>query len=121
MSIFTSGCEEKFPLESPHTSHLVEFFQFVEPQRVGREKDRLRYVEAKVWDTKNYSSYKEHKEKADKVFQDEIDKGYVQWAASRDELEQDVGTLQLAKIAVIVKGKQQGAPHSRHEAQWHEF
>ena len=71
---------------------------------MGREKDRLQYVEAKVWDTKNYSSCQEHKEKADKVFQNKINKGYVQWAASRDVIEQDVGTLQLAKIAVIVKG-----------------
>ena len=88
------------------TTHIPPggIFPIVEPQRVGREKDRLQYVEAKVWDTKNYSSYQEHKEKADKVFQNEIDKGYVQWAASRDVLEQDVGTLQLAKIAVVVKG-----------------
>ena len=34
-----------------------------------------------------------------------IDKGYVRWAPSRDELEREVGTLQLAKMAVIVKGE----------------
>ena len=54
---------------------------------------------------KNYSSYHEHKEQADKVLQNEINKGYVQWSASRDELEHEVGALQLAKIAVIVKGE----------------
>ena len=38
------------------TTHIPpgEIFPIVEPQRVGREKDRLQYVEAKVWDTKNY-------------------------------------------------------------------
>ena len=80
-------------------------FQTVSPQCVGRETDRLRYLNAKVWDAENYSSYHEHKEKADKVLQTEIDKGYVQWAPSRDELEREVGTLQLAKMAVVVKGE----------------
>ena len=69
-----------------------------------RAKDRFQYVEAKVWDTKNCSSHQDHKGKTDKVFQNEIDKGDVQWAASRDVFEQDVGTLWMAKIAVIVKG-----------------
>ena len=61
----------------------------------------------------------EHKEKADKVLQTEIDKGYVQWAPSRDELEREVGTLHLAKMAVVVKGE--NTPYSQHEAQWHQF
>ena len=65
---------------------------------MGREKDRLQHVEAKVWDTKNCSSYQEHEEKADKVFQNEIDKGCVQWAVCRDVVEQDVGTLQWQKL-----------------------
>ena len=44
----------------------------------------------------NYASYDE--------LQKEVQKGCVQWAASRSELEREVGTLHLAKIAVIVKG-----------------
>ena len=80
-------------------------FPTVSPQCVGREADRLRYLKAKVWDAENYSSYQEHKEKADKVLQTEIDKGYVQWAPSRVELEREVGTLHLAKMAVVLKGE----------------
>ena len=75
----------KVPLGITTHIPLGGIFPIVAPQRVGRKKDRLQYVEAKVWDTKNYSSYQEHK-----VFQNEIDKGYVQLAASRDVLEQDV-------------------------------
>ena len=86
-------------------------FPVVSPQCVGREKDRLRYVNAKVWDSQNYSSYHEHKEQADKVLQNEINKGFVQWSASRDELEHEVGALQLAKIAVIVKGEKVPLTH----------
>ena len=115
----TIGCEVKYPLESPRASPPGGVFPVVSPQCVGREKDRLRYVNAKVWDSQNYSSYHEHKEQADKVLQTEINKGYVQWSASRDELEHEVGTLQLAKIAVIVKGETSSS-HTRHEAKRHE-
>ena len=90
-------------------------FPTVSPQCVGREADRLRYLNAKVWDAEKYSSYQEHKEKADKVLQTEIDKGHVQWAPSRVELEREVGTLHLAKMAVVVKGEK-STPYSRHEA-----
>ena len=83
----------KVPLGITTHIPLGGIFPIVEPQRVVRAKDRFQYVEAKVWDTKNYSSYQDHKGKTDKVFQNEIDKGYVQWAASRDVFEQDVGTL----------------------------
>ena len=62
------------------TTHIPPggVFPVVSPQCVGREKDRLRYVNAKVWDSQNYSSYHEHKEQADKVLQTEINEGYVQ-------------------------------------------
>ena len=61
------------------TTHipLGGVFPVVSPQCVGREKDR--YLNAKVWDSQNYSSYHEHKEQADKVLQNEINKGCVQW------------------------------------------
>ena len=68
-----------------------------------------------MWDTQNDSSCQEHKEKADKVLQTEIDEGNVQWAPSRVELEREVGTLHLAKMAVVVKGEK-STPYSRHEA-----
>ena len=49
-------------------------------------------------------SYTEHRAQADEVLQNEIAKGYVQWATNRQEIENDVGTLELAKIAVVVEG-----------------
>ena len=79
-------------------------FPVISPQSVGKEKDRARYLHAKVWGNANYASYDEHKVQADELFHKEVQKGYVQWAASRDELEREVGTLHLAKIGVIVKG-----------------
>ena len=57
-----------------------------------------------MWGTENYASYTEHRAQADEVLQNEIAKGYVQWATNRQEIENDVGTLELAKIAVVVKG-----------------
>ena len=80
-------------------------FPVVSPQSVGREKDRIRYLHAKVWGTDNYASYDEHKVKADELLKNEISKGYVQWAANRGDIEKDVGPLHLAKIAVVVKGE----------------
>ena len=41
---------------------------------------------------------------ADKLLKKEVQSGYVQWCSNRAELEHWVGTLQLAKIAVLVKG-----------------
>ena len=80
-------------------------FPVVSPQSLGREKDRIRYLHAKVWDNENCASYAEHKVKADEVLKNEIAKGYVQWADNRQEIEQDVVPLELAKIAVVVKGE----------------
>ena len=80
-------------------------FPLVSPQSVGRENDRIRYLHAKVWGTENYASYTEHRAQADEVLQNEIAKGYVQWTANRQEIENDVGTVDLAKIAVVVKGE----------------
>ena len=80
-------------------------FPLVSPQSVGREKDRIRYLHAKVWGTENYASYTEHRAQADEVLQNEIAKGYVQWTANRQEIENDVGTLEFAKIAVVIKGE----------------
>ena len=79
-------------------------FPVISPQSVGKEKDRARYLHAKVWGNANNASYDEHKVQADELFHKEVQKGYVQWAASRNELEREVGTLHLAKIGVIVKG-----------------
>ena len=62
-------------------------------------------MNAKLWGSDNYSSYQEHQSKADEILQAEVRKGYVRWAATRKELEQEVGPLKLAKIAVIVKGE----------------
>ena len=102
----TIGCEAKYPLESPRTSHLVEFFQQCHHSAwAGKRTGFVMSTPRCGWDSQNYSSYHEHKEQADKVLQTEINKGYVQWSASRDELEHEVGTLQLVKIAVIVKGE----------------
>ena len=43
--------------------------------------------------------------KADEVLKNEIAKGYVQWTDNRQEIELDVRPLELAKIAVVVKGE----------------
>ena len=86
-------------------------FPMVSPQSVGRERDRIRYLHAKVWRTENYASYAEHKAKADGVLKNDIAKWYVQWAVNRQEIEQDVGTLELAKIAVVVKGEKVRLTH----------
>ena len=80
-------------------------FPAVPALSIGKERDRIRYLNAKIWGSDNYSSYQEHRERADEVLQAEVRKGYVQWAATREELERQVGSLQLAKIAVIVKGE----------------
>ena len=114
-STSTNGCEVPFPLGITASIPPGGVFPTVSPQCVGREADRLRYLNAKVWDAENYSSYQEHKEKADKVLQTEIDEGYVQWAPSRVELEREVGSLHLAKMAVVVKGEK-STPYSRHDA-----
>ena len=58
-----------------------------------------------MWGSVNYSSYEEHQVKADAILQAEVRKGYVQWAAIREELKRQVGPRQLAKIAVNVKGE----------------
>ena len=79
-------------------------FPVVSPQSVGKEKDRARYLHAKVWGSTNYASYDELKDVADELLQKEVRNGYVQWCANRAELEQEVGALHLAKIAVVVKG-----------------
>ena len=86
------------PIQSGGVSPVIS------PQSVGKVKDRARYLHAKVWGNANYARYDEHKVEADELFHKEVQKGYVQWAASRDELEREVGTLYLAKIGVIVKG-----------------
>ena len=57
-----------------------------------------------MWGNTNYASYDEHKAQADELLQKEVQKGYVQWAANRSVLEQQVGPLHLAKIAVVLKG-----------------
>ena len=80
-------------------------FPVVSPQSVRREKDRIRHLHAKVWGADNYASYEEHKLKSDEILKNDISKGYVQWAMNREDIEQDVGPLQLAKIAVVVKGE----------------
>ena len=72
---------------------------------MGKERDRLRYFDAKVWGDSNYASYNEFKDKADEVLTKEIRKSYVQWAVNRADLEQHVGELHLAKIAVVVNGE----------------
>ena len=72
---------------------------------VGKEKDRARYLHAKVWGSTNYARYDELKDVADELLQKEVRNGYVQWCANRAELEQEVGALHLAKIAVVVKLK----------------
>ena len=59
-------------------------FPVISPQSVGKEKDRARYLHAKVWGNANYGSYDEHKVQADELFHKEVQKGYVQRAASRD-------------------------------------
>ena len=51
------------------------------------------------------ASYEEHKSKADELSKNEISKGYVQRAVNFGDIEQDVGALQLAKIAGVVKGE----------------
>ena len=76
----------------------------VSPQSVGKEKDRVRHLHAKVWGSTNYASYDELKDVADELLQKEVRNGYVQWCANRAELEKEVGALHLAKIAVVVKG-----------------
>ena len=42
--------------------------------------------------------------RAQRRLQKEVRNGYVQWCANRAELEQEVGALHLAKIAVVVDG-----------------
>ena len=79
-------------------------FPIVSPQSVGKEKDRARYLHAKVWGNTNYASYDDLKDVAHELLQKEVRNGYVQWGANRAELEQEVGALHLAKIAVVVKG-----------------
>ena len=80
-------------------------FPSVSPQSLGKERDRIRYLNAKLWGSVNYSSYEEHQVRADEILQAEVRKGYVEWAPTREELERQVGPLQLAKIDVIVKGE----------------
>ena len=76
----------------------------VSPQSVGREKDRI-------------ASCEEHKSKADELLKKEMSKGYVQRAVNRGNIGQDVGPLQLAKIAV--RGESSLDP--RHAEKWHQL
>ena len=89
------GCQ--VPLGIPTKIPPGGVFPVVSPQSVEREKDRIRYLHAKVWDTENYASHAEHKARADEVLKNEIAKG---WAVNCQEIEEEVGTLELAKIAV---------------------
>ena len=89
------------PLESQFRFYVVW------PQSVGREKDRIRYLHANVWDVENYACYEEHKSKADELSRNEISKGFVQWAVNRRNIVQDVVALQLAvfpRVKDIVGG-----------------
>ena len=76
----------------------------VSPQSVGKEKDRARCLHAKVWGSTKYASCNELEDVADELLQKEVRNGYVHWCANCAKLEQEVGTLHLAKIAVVVKG-----------------
>ena len=95
-------------------------FPTVSPQCVGREADRLRYLNAKVWVAENKSSYHEHKEKAGKVLQTEMDKGMCNGHRVGTCLSEKWGPCIFAKMAVVVKGEK-SVSYLRHEAQRHEF
>ena len=94
----------KVPVGITAPIELGGVLSIVSPLSVGKEKDRARHLHAKVWGSTNYASYNELKDIADELLKKEVRNGYVQWCANRAELEQEVGTLHLAKIAVVVKG-----------------
>ena len=106
MSTFMSGWRERVPVGITAPIEPGGVFPIVPPQGVGKEKDRARYLHAKIWGSANYASYDEHKVEADELLKKEVQNGYVQWCADRAELEQEVETLHLAKIAVLVKGEE---------------
>jgi hypothetical protein len=82
-------------------------FPEVEPQGVGPALEKLMAVYAnKAGATEaNYSSYEENKAEADQQLDSEREKGYLEWAASREELEAKYGTLILSRMGAILSLK----------------
>ena len=67
----------KAPVGITAPIHPGGVFPVISPQSVGKEKDRARYLHAKVWGNTNYASYDEHKVQADELFHKEVQKGYA--------------------------------------------
>ena len=53
----------------------------------------------------NYTSYQENMAEADAQLRKELGAGYLRWAATREELEKDLGELVLSRVGVIVSTK----------------
>ena len=80
---------------------------------MGREKDRIHHLHAKVWDAENYASYEDHKSKEDELLRNEISKEHAHCAVNCGDIERDVGALQKAKIAPTPKSLSRSGSCSR--------
>ena len=96
------------PLGIRETIPFGGVFPKVEEGQCLEEATRLEAIRSLEGAGANYSTYEEHKEDADLVFNREVQKGYATWSQSKVDLEKKYGKLVMSSIAVIVKMKKEG-------------
>ena len=79
-------------------------FPFISENDIA-EQQRVSAIAQLAGADGNYRSYEENKSEADELFKTERDKGFAEWSVNRHHLEQQVGTLVMSSIRVVVKYK----------------